>query len=301
MPVTRITQASLTARTYTNLQASLRRGEALQQQLSSGKQVSRPSDGPGQVAAALQLRNQVRGDEQYIRNGQDAEAWLDTADTALQSVSTALQRVREITVQAANGTNSATQLNAYADEIDQLTGHILAMANTQYLGRPVFGGTIAGGTALDMTPGATYGDYVGNGDTQQVQRRLGPDVEVRVDTDGLAVFGTGATGVIKSLQSLATAMRTTPAAVGGFIGTVDTHLDNVLAGLADVGARTNRVQVLGQVNTDRILTGKQHQSEIEDIDLPGTIIKVQMQQAGYQAALGATARVLQPSLLDFLR
>jgi flagellar hook-associated protein 3 FlgL len=70
---------------------------------------------------------------------------------------------------------------------------------------------------------------------------------------------------------------------------------------ASVGARSNRVQSLQQTANDRQVDLQSQLSEVEDIDLPKTITDMTLQQTAYQAALGATAKVIQPSLMDFLR
>lgn len=291
----RITQQSLTSRTYDNLQASLARSARLQEQLSSGKQISRPSDGPGQAASAMQLRGSLRTTEQYVRNADDAYAWLATADSALQAVSTSLQRARDLAVQGANaGAMPIQARQAIADEVRQIRETVLGLANTQYLGRPVFGGTTDGGSAYDAA-----GAYVG--DTGSVNRRVGPNAQVRADVSGVAVFGDGAGSVFDVLDTLATDLVSNPAAVQASLAAIDGALDDVLSGLSDVGSRVNRVEAMKRTNEAQVVEVRSNLSEVEDIDLPRTIMDLQLQEVAYQAALGATARVLQPSLLDFLR
>ncbi|MGF1664076.1 MAG: flagellar hook-associated protein FlgL [Kineosporiaceae bacterium] len=291
----RITQQSLASRTYDNLQASLARSARLQEQLSSGKQISRPSDGPGQTASAMQLRGSLRTTEQYVRNADDAQAWLSTADSALQAVSTSLQRARDLAVQGANaGAMPLQARQAIADEVRQIRETVLGLANTQYLGRPVFGGTTAGGSAYDAA-----GAYLG--DTGTVSRRVGPNAQVRADVSGVAVFGDGAGSVFDVLDTLATDLVTDPAAVQASLAAIDGALEDVLSGLSDVGSRVNRVEAMKRTNEAQVVEVRSNLSEVEDIDLPRTIMDLQLQEVAYQAALGATARVLQPSLLDFLR
>ena len=70
--------------------------------------------------------------------------------------------------------------------------------------------------------------------------------------------------------------------------------------VADVGARGARLERIQQINADRTLALSSQLAETENIDLPGTIMRLQMQQVGYEAALSATAKALQPTLLDFL-
>lgn len=297
----RITQQTIASRTYDNLQASLARSSRLQEQLSSGQQLSRPSDAPGQAAAAMQLRSSLRTTEQYVRNAADATAWLTVADSSLQGVSTSLQRARDLAVQGANdGALSLQARQGLADEVRQVRAGILQLANTQYLGRPVFGGTAAGGVAFVQD--AVTGVVTYAGDAGTVDRRLGPNAQVRVDVSGTAAFGPDGTNVFDVLEQLAVDLESDPAGpVGASITALDTARDALIAQLADVGARTNRVDTLRGIGDRQVLELRTSLSEVESIDLPATIVQLQMQEVAYQAALGATARVLQPSLLDFLR
>ena len=172
---------------------------------------------------------------------------------------------------------------------------LVELANTQYLGRPVFGGTTAGAVAFDAT-----GTYVGDGG--QVERRVGADSSVRVDVDGARRLR------LRARQRLRRARRRggRPARAGLTTGR---HLDGIDAGprAADRGAvRRRRAhqpdrEPPGQGGRRRHHAALGPGAVIEDIDLPKAILELQMQSTAYQAALGATARVLQPSLLDFLR
>ncbi len=295
----RITQQSIAMRTYDNLQASLARSAKLQDQLSSGQQLTRPSDAPGQAAAAMQLRGSLRTTEQYVRNADDATGWLTVADSALQGASSSLLRARDLAVQGANtGSQSLQSRQALADEVRQIRAGLLQTANTQYLGRPVFGGTAAGGIAFQEIAGVvTYA-----GDTGTVERRLGPNAQVRVDASGTAAFGADGANVFDALEQLAVDLETDPPGpVSASITAIDGAREAVITQRSDVGARANRVDALQQIGDSQVIELRAGLSELENIDLPATIVQLQLQEVAYQAALGATARVLQPSLLDFLR
>jgi flagellar hook-associated protein 3 FlgL len=290
----RITQRSMADATYANLQASLARSSSLQEQLSSGKQVAKPSDSPTGATDILQLRAERAATDQHVRNADNGLSWLGTADQALQLSSAAMIRARDLTVQGGNGALSQPGRDAVAKELRAVRDGLVELANTQYLGRPVFGGTTGGGTAFDAT-----GAYVGDAGT--VQRRVGPESTVRVDADGRAAFGDGPSSVFATLDAIIADLESGAAPAPGRLAALDAHHEAALGVLADVGARTNRVDTLKAAATDAAITLRSAQSQIEDVDLPGTILELQLQSTAYQAALGATARVLQPTLLDFLR
>ncbi len=292
----RITQGSIAASSLANLQASLARGAKLQAQLTSGKVISRPSDSPTGTVSSLSLRSQIASQEQFSRNAADGQAWLGTVDSTLQSVNSRLQRVRDLTVQASSTGNMDTPARqAIATEITSLRSELMGLANTNYSGRPVFGGTTAGGTAFDPT------SYAYVGDSGQVTRRMDAATTIEVGADGQAVFGTGSGSVFALLDTLANDAVNNPSALSASLTALDGRMSSVLQTLTDVGVRYNRVETAATTADDRALSLGTTLSGVEDIDLPKTILDLQLQSTSYQAALQATAKVLQPSLMDFLR
>lgn len=295
MSATRVTHQTIATSALANLQQSMSATSKLSDRLSSGRQIQRPSDNPAGTVTALQIRADSRAQAQYARNADDGLGWLTTTDGALNDAVSSLRRARELVLQGANtGANGPAARQALALEITAIRDGMLETANTSYLGRPVFGGTTAGGTAFDAT-----GTYVG--DTGSVQRRMNPTATVRVDTGGVAVFGSGADSVFQALADVAEHLVSDPAKLQDDIGRLAAHFDKVINGLADVGARHNRTESLRQLADDRVLDLRTALSQVENIDLPKTVMDLQLQQVAYQASLGATAKVIQPTLMDFLR
>jgi flagellar hook-associated protein 3 FlgL len=292
----RVTQQSISRTSLANVQASLNRAAKLQEQMTSGKVLNRPSDSPTGTVTSLSLRSQISAQEQYAANAQDGKAWLGTLDTALQSVNDALQRVRDLTVQASNtGSADGKARQAIAAEITSLRDHLMGLANTTYLDRPVFGGTTAGGQAFETS---TY-DYVGN--SGSVTRRVDDRTRVSVGADGATVFGSGSSSLFALLDRLAADVTASPSALASGLTTLDGRMGTVLNALTDVGVRTNQVEQAQTAATDKALDLRSTLSGVEDIDLPSVIIDLQLQESTYQAALSATAKVIQPTLMDFLR
>jgi flagellar hook-associated protein 3 FlgL len=314
----RVTESSVRTRTMASLQRNLNRTQQAQDQISSGKQLRRPSDSPTGTVTALQLRGEVRANKKYSANADDAMGRLGTVQDTLQSASGLLQKVRTLTLEASSmGGGSTPQANkARAEEIEQIKGTLLQYANTKYLDRPVFGGSTPDASAY-----ASGGTYAGEG-AGEVLRSIGPNAKVRVDVRGPEVFGTD--GVLKPdgtpeldangdpvpnpdqlfrvLDNLSNAMRTGDSAgITTGLEKLDKASEIVNSTLSDVGARYNRVEQMKQSAEDRLMSVSSQLSDIEDVDLPKAIMELQLQQTSYQAALAATAKVIQPSLIDFLR
>lgn len=290
----RVTHRSLYANNLGNLQQNLSRLQRIQDHLSSGKQVRLPSDSPAGVSAALQHRAAITRDGQFTRNADDGTGWLTSADSSLTDAVSTMGRVRELLVQAANTGTGTDAARAAAEEVDALRELLLATANRQYLGRPIFAGTAD--TVAAYAPDGTY-----QGNAAEVRRSVRPGVEVQVNITGPEVFGPAGNDVFAFLTTVADHMRNNQGALSGDIATADTFLAGIRDALSTIGARYNQVDTMKAKNEEDLLLSKQQLSEIEDIDLPATIVELQLQETAYQAALSATSRSIQPSLLDFLR
>lgn len=295
----RVTQRAMVLGSTANLQATLSRSQRIQEKLTSGKEISRPSDAPGNVHTALQYRSSIRRADQLLRNADDGLAMLGTADNALSDTSNIVKRARDLAVQGANSTLNQQNREAIAVEIDQLREQAISLANTTYLGRPLFSGTAAPAVGSDVayTPTGSY-----NGNAGTLMRTIAPNESVKVNLTGTDIYGPAGNDLFATLATLSADLRTAPSAVGtADLAAIDTAFTRITNALATVGARVNRVEavraqtvIAQQQQTDRLNT-------IESIDIPKTIMELQLQETAYQAALAATAKVIQPSLMDFLR
>ena len=294
MSTLRLTQGMLVSRAQTAVQLGLSRFSAAQQQVSTGKRINRPSDSPPDTATAMRLRASLKAVDQYARNASDGTARLGLVDQTLTGVYAAVSRARDIALQGSGSTGGSSR-EALATEVDQIRDDLLSQANTTYLTRPVFGGTTAGGKAYDST-----GTFVGVAGA--IPRQVGDDVKVRVDVDGRTVFGDGSTSVFAELDALSTALRTNDG-VGLTAGldALAARLNAVSTAQASVGASAKRIEQAEASLIDRQLSLTSSLSDLEDVDLARATVDLNLQQVAYQAALAATARVMQPSLLDFLR
>jgi flagellar hook-associated protein 3 FlgL len=292
MSMGRITQSTMAATALRGLQTSLGRVQDLQNQLSSGKRVSMPSDDPAATAAAMTFRSQRAANEQYLRNADIATARLNVTDNALTQLSAQLNNIRDVVLQSQNGAIGGTSLQALSQQVLASRQDVVDLYNTRYLDRPVFGGTTPGGVAVDDT-----GAYVG--DDGDVVVRISGDSTVRTDVKGTAASADTVPGILTQLAADVAAGNTSGVQTG--LDALDGALSKVQQALGDVGARENRVDTTrGLVDSSRLdLTSKI--SDNEDVDLPETIMNLQAQQVAYQSALGAAAKISQVSLVDFLK
>jgi flagellar hook-associated protein 3 FlgL len=301
----RITNRSINRTVMDGLQTNLGRMQRLQEQLSSGRAVSRPSDSPVSTVSAMQYRSQLRQVEQHARNAQDGLSFLGMTDQTLTGMIGDAGRVRQLVLAGLNGTASGAEREALAAEVDSLRSGLLDAANSKYLDRPLFAGTANVPTAYDRVTGAflgNAGDETDPGATGKVERSIAPGVSVRVNVTGPEVFGTNGEDLFSVLADVSAHLRAgDTAALGADLSKLDDRLLTIQNQLAKVGARYHQVETMRDRAENDKITLTHGLSEVEDIDLPKTIVDLQLQEVAYNAALSATARVIQPSLLDFLR
>jgi flagellar hook-associated protein 3 FlgL len=301
----RITHRTAALRGLADLRTQLARYSALQNQMTSGKLVTKPSDSPTATASSLRLRAEMTRHDQYTRSASDGNAWLSTVDNTLSDVYSDLQSVRSLVVQGANtGSLDPAARAAIAAEVGSMRDGLVQTTNATYLGRPVLGGVTTGTAAYDAS-GTFVGSatYAADGTllTGGVNRTVANGEAVRVDVTGPEAFGTGPDSMFSVLADIKTHLTSNPSALAGDL----TRLDTVMSGLArtqaDVGARQARVESAQQSVADHSVVLAQQLSTVEDIDLPKAVVQLQLQQTSYQAALGAMSKVIAPSLADFLR
>lgn len=298
MTSVRVTQSMMSQRSLAGVNTGLARLAATQEHLTTGRVLNRPSDNPTDSTIAMRLREQAADQKQYVRNAQDGLGWLGTIDSTLTTMTTEVRRARELALTGANtGAMSQTSRQALATEIDQIRNALVADANTSYLGRPVFGGVTSNPEAFDPDTGAFTGSAAG-----QVSRTVGAGIEIRVDVNGTAVVGPDGDSLFDHLEALSTALVAgDEAGIDAGIKRLADRLETISNVQADVGTRFLRMEGAVTAGEDQILTLTSKLSEVENADLPSTIVDLQLQEVAYQAALAATSRVMQPSLVDFLR
>ena len=307
----RITQRAIAETSLLGLNKNLSAIGKLQEQLTSGRQLNAPSDSPTGVNRAMQVRQDQSATAQQARNISDGRSWLDAADSTVETMLQQARRVRDLTVQGLNGGSmSESSRTAIATEVESLRSSLLGLANQTVNGRPLFGGPTPGAKAYDdagvfVGVGGSYVDA--NGDEQPLtvpQNRRVSDREVlRVDITGPEVLGDPLKGkdLLAVVADIATHVTGEPDALTADLQALDGAIGRLLTAAADIGARAARLESVEQINSDRQLSLKVQLSEVEEIDLPKTIMELNLQETGYQAALSATAKVIQPSLVDFLR
>ncbi|WP_338834385.1 Flagellar hook-associated protein 3 [Moorella humiferrea] len=302
----RITNRMLGQNVVRNINRNLEYMYRVQEQMSTGKRVNRPSDDPIVVARVLAFKTSIAANEQYKKNMEDAKGWIDASESALGMATDVLQRARELAVYGANGTMPDESMKALAAEVDQLIDELVQTANTSYGGRFVFGGS----KTMDA-PFSRAGSAVSyNGDTQDLNWEVAPKVTMAINVNGDATFmkvvDTNNDGkpdsIFSLLQKVHDALENGDnTAVSNTLGQFDQAIDHLLNIRATLGAKSNRLEMAMSRLDDTQIGLTTTMSKLEDVDLAETVMNYKNRENVYLASLATGAMVLQPSLLDYLR
>jgi flagellar hook-associated protein 3 FlgL len=293
----RITQGMMNQTLLYDLQHVTSQLSTSEQELSSGYKINLPSDDPYAASQALKLRADLASNQQYQGNVSDANAWQNVADTALGNIGDSVQRARDLIIQGANGTNSASDRTAMVTELNQLIDSIKTDANTQYAGRYVFSGTA---TNTQPYQQGSVDSYSGN--TASITREIGAGVQVSINQPGSSIIGDASSGLLNTLRTIVNDLSSgnTNALSTTDLTAIDAANDSLLNARAQVGAMSDRLTTATNRLTQTEQSTTHLLSDVQDADMTQVMVQFSTQQAAYQAALHAGAQIIQPSLMDFL-
>jgi len=283
-----------------NLETAQGKMDQLQNQLSSGHRINRPSDDPAGIQNAMRLKSNISSVEQWKSNTDEALSYMTTTDSTLGDMTSMLQRVRELAVQGANGTLATVDKSAIADEVDQISAQLQMMANTQIGSKHIFSGTATDKPLVISLPDGA----VSGGNAEKVMFEVGNNLSLPISVNGQDLFGSTAvpSGVFTTLSALSKALKDNDSAnINKALGDIDANIDNVITLRSGLGARTNRMTALQEQLDYTSANLTQNLSSIEDADMAKTITDFTNSQNVYKAALSVGAKIIQPSLVDFMR
>lgn len=295
----RVTQNMLNTQLMRNLNNNLTRMGKLQDQLSSGRRLNKPSDDPVGISYGLRYRSELSANEQYQKNVNLAVSWTDFTDTALSQANDVLQRVRELAVKGSNGPNPSSAMQSIKLEVEQLRQQLQDIANSTLNGKYVFNG--------QMTDKPPYPDLtiaaMQSTDSYQVRYEMGAGVELPINMTGNEIFGKpgAADNLFKIMDDMISGLGSNSyQAISDLIGKIDSRLDQFLSSHAEIGARSNRIELVQGRLRDLNTNLSTLQAKTEDADMEKLITDLKMGESVYQASLSVGAQLIRPSLVDFL-
>jgi flagellar hook-associated protein 3 FlgL len=320
----RVTQSMMNTQLLRNISNNLSRMNTLQNQLSTGMRINKPSDDPVGITFALRYRSELDANDQYTKNVSSTISMLEYTDTTIGQAGDIMQRFRELLVHGANGVLEQTSLDAVKVEVAQLYNQMVEVGNSQFNGKQVFNGELTGekpypAMGVDGTPDPLADPpllkaFQVSSDNGVIQYELAAGMKLGMNLVGNEVFGAGISptatqaeieasdNVFLLLQRAHDMLASgDQKGLSNLIGQVDSRMNTMLTKRAEVGARVNRVNIVQERLEDIMINLKTVQAKTEDADLAEVITNMKTEENVYQASLSVGAQLIRPSLVDFLR
>jgi flagellar hook-associated protein 3 FlgL len=301
MPV-RVTQGMMNTQLLSNINKNIKKMDREQAMLSTGRRINVPSDDPVGITYAMRYRTELGANAQYQRNVDTAVSNLEYMDTMLGQAGDVLQKIRELAVKGANGSNPQTAMDAIKVEVEELYKQLLDIGNSKFKGKYVFNGQLtdkAPYTATNAVNEAT--------DNGVIRFEVGAGIMLPVNITGNQAFGDPTDPLVtdamfKVVDDLVTNLGAgNYTAVSNAIDSIDTRMEKLLEMRAEIGARTNRIEFIENRLDDISINLESLQSKTEDADMAEVITKLKMSENVYQSSLSVGAKLIQSSLIDFIR
>ncbi|WP_342427310.1 flagellar hook-associated protein FlgL [Paenibacillus sp. FSL L8-0158] len=299
----RVTSGMMSMQTLSNLNRNYSNMSKMENQITTGRKLNKPSDDPVGVTYALRYRAELASNEQYSSNADAAVSWLDFTDSTMQQAGDVMKRLKELTVQASSETVPQSGLDAIKLEVDQLKEQMTNIGNSQIRGKYIFNGQKYDQAPYELSGTVTSYDQI-DADQGAVNYAIGDQSTFRVNTSGSEFFGasTDTDNVFKIMDNLSAALSSgSYSSIAAQSANVESRFIKMQASQSEVGARTNRVELVQSRLDDRNLNLTTLQSKTEDADIASLMIQATSAQTIYEAALKSSAQIMQPSLMDFMR
>lgn len=295
----RITQSMLASNSLRNLSNSYLKMGKLQNQLSTGMKITKPSDDPVVAMKGMYYRSDLAGVEQHKRNLSELHLWMDNSEAGMEQANSALQRIRELVVQGGNGTLSPTDSNALAVEVGQMKQDLVKTANTQVAGRYIFHGTDVMNPPVIQDEPPIVATNLADTTINNYQVEVSGGVSLKANVNPANTFNQELFDVVDGIQ---TALQNNDStALNGLLGKLDKAMDTMSAERSELGARSNRLDMVENRLGQQELLANQVLSDNEDASIEKVIMDMTTQESVHRAALSVGSKIIQPTLMDFLR
>jgi len=289
---------------------------SIQNQVSTGLSVQAPSDNPQAMEDTLDYQAQNAAQTQYNSNITKLQSRADSVYNVLQSLQTITSKAGEVATSAGGATNSQSDLNTYADQINTLINQVVNAANTKdpSTGQYLFGGTAATTTPFTTTTDAN-GDVTGvtfNGTSYVNQAQIGANMTATVDIPGVNISPTGARGLITDSQSGADLLNhlislRNDLAAGNTTTIANTDVpdlqkdeNNVAYQVANNGVVQSQLTTAAKFATNSSQSLDTMISNASSANLVQVTMQLSQTQNAYQAALESGVKIMQLSILNYL-
>ncbi len=294
----RVTESSIASSFLYNINETNERITQEQTELATGKAVNKVSDNPQATGTILQLKSLISNNTQYQQNTTEAQSQAQATESAMNSFTNVMISLKGILAQATNGTLSSEDQQTYADQVDQLLGQAVDLANTQSNGVYIFGGTNTLQQPFTLAADDSSVTANPNGITGSIQVPVNEGINQTVNLDGQQAFQ--GTAIFNLMIQVRDALQSGQSPTTAQATSVDTYIDDVANATGKAGAIMQNLTANSTMLSNQQTQLQQLLSVQQDSDVAAVTLKMNQDQLDLQAALSSGASVLPATLLNFL-
>ena len=296
------------------MQKNLQSMNKLNTQLNTGKVISKVSDDPYEAIKILNLQNEISDVEKYNSNADEVLGWLDVTDESLDRIGSLTTDIRTLLV-SIQGTYGPDEIKATQTEINEKVKQIGEALNTTYAGKFIFGGSITDEQPIKIIEKDGVAQLViNNADNNRLNDSLVVEISDGISLEhnltlnqitATAGKETGKTNGLEILNGIVSSLNqnnpVNEEELKKLRGDLDTYLSDILNNRALVGGKSNTVSAIKDSNDENILEMKGSYSMMQDVDFAEYFMELQEAQMMYTASLQVGSKLLQSTLLDYMR
>ncbi len=293
----RITQKMMTDSVNRNLSKNSEKLIKIQNRVSTGKEITKASDDPIGMASILDYRKTLSSIDQYTRNINQARSGIEVAEFTLSGLGELMIRAKELTLAQVTGTVGKDDRQTAALELTQIRDQFIQLANSRHGSRYLFGGRKT--DALPYDPASPEDGF--QGDDGNIPLVIGDSITLDTRISGKQAFASTIDPVVVLTNLIQDLKANDTLSISGKLDMIDQSMTQIMDSRAEVGAKLNRLDHAENHLNDLKINIQEHLSNREDADLTQAIMDLTAQQSAFQATIATASKIIQPTLLDFLR
>ena len=267
-------------------------------ELATGSRINQPSDDPAGAAQMVANRDQTSQADTFLRSISSVNGLLQTADSTLSSVVTALQRAISLGIEGANGTLSDTDRSDVANELIGIQQQLISLANTSYQGEFIFSGTSSAQPFVANASGSSGVTYQGNAGVNSVQ--VGPTYALNVNVPGSQIFSNANGNVFQAMSDLIAGLQTN-SGIPAAVSELNAAFSQVNSQRVFYGNAINQLQDQQTFMNSEKVDLSNAAATISGADIAATAATLNQSQVALTAELDAMSKISQTSLFDYLK
>lgn len=323
----RITNASMVRSHLYDTQNNLTNMSKINQQISTGKVINTVSDDPHKAIKIMNINNEIKYTEKYNYNIDESVGWMNTTDGALDNVGNLLGEIKETILKVGNGTYSQNEMKSLNEDMNEKIKQLADTLNSTHGGKYLFGGSSVDDAPITVieNPDGTVklefskdknGQTIPNTDDLKADISSGINIDYNISVGEILNIkdGNGNTvNVLDEINNLSTLMndiangdeqtaaKAKETLLNDTKGKIDTLFDHVVNERTSLGVRVSTAEKIKELNDEDILNIQDVLSKTQDTDVVEKFIELKSAEMIYQASIQVGAKLIQPTILDYIR